>query len=122
MYSATKAAIHAFTQVLRVQLEGTHVTVVELARPPVETPLLRGEFAEAMQHERGMGATVLAARAIAGIEAGELEIRPGVSNVLKIMSRVASQFAFRQLAKVGASNSSRSRRLRGAPPGTAHHE
>lgn len=42
VYSATKAAIHAFTQVLRVQLRGTNVTVIELAPPGVETPLFRG--------------------------------------------------------------------------------
>jgi hypothetical protein len=33
--------------------------------------------------------TVLASKAIAGIEAGKLEIRPGLSNVLKAMSRIA---------------------------------
>jgi len=31
----------------------------------------------------------LPAKAIAGIEAGKLEIRPGLSNVLKAMSRIA---------------------------------
>ena len=99
VYSATKAAIHAFTQVLRVQLDGTSVTVVELAPPPVETPLLRGEFQEEMRNQRGMDAAVLARRAIAGIEAGKLEIRPGLSNVLNAMSRIAPQFMLKQLAR-----------------------
>jgi len=99
VYSATKAAIHSFTLALRIQLEGTSVTVIELAPPAVETPLLRGEFAEAMRGQKGMDVKLLSQRAIAGITAGTLEIRPGLSNVLKIMSRVAPQFMLQQIAK-----------------------
>jgi uncharacterized oxidoreductase len=101
VYCATKAAIHSFTQSLRVQLNGTGVTVIELAPPGVETPLFRGEFAEEMKGQKGMDVKVLAAKAIAGIEAGKLEIRPGLSNVLRMMSRIAPEFMFDQMAKVG---------------------
>jgi uncharacterized oxidoreductase len=101
VYCATKAAIHSFTQSLRVQLDGTSVTVIELAPPAVETPLLRGEFAEEMKREKGMDVKILAKRAIAGIESGKLEIRPGLSNLLKAMSRIAPQFMLKQMAKVG---------------------
>jgi len=45
--------------------------------------------------------TVLARHAIAGIERGKLEIRPGLSNVLKAMSRIAPHFMLRQMAKMG---------------------
>jgi uncharacterized oxidoreductase len=100
VYCATKAAIHSYTQSLRVQLDGTGVTVVELAPPGVETPLFRGEFAEEMEGQKGMDVKVLAEKAIAGIEAGKLEIRPGLSNVLKIMSRIAPQFMLNQMAKM----------------------
>jgi len=100
VYCATKAAIHSFTQALRVQLEGTSVTVIELAPPAVETPLLRGEFAEEMKNQTGMDVKVLANRAIAGIEAGKSEIRPGLSNVLKAMSRIAPRFMLKQMAKM----------------------
>ncbi len=101
VYSATKAALHSYTQSLRVQLNGSDVTVVELAPPAVETPLFRGEFAEEMKDEKGMDVVVFAQKAIAGIEAGKREIRPGLSNVLKAMSRIAPQFMLKQMAKLG---------------------
>jgi uncharacterized oxidoreductase len=47
-----------------------------------------------------MDVKVLANRAISGIEAGKLEIRPGLSNVLKAMSRIAPQFMLGQMAKM----------------------
>jgi uncharacterized oxidoreductase len=100
VYCATKAAIHSFTQSLRVQLNGTGVTVIELAPPGVETPLFRGEFAEEMKGQKGMDVKLFAGKAIAGIEAGKLEIRPGLSNVLKIMSRIAPEFMFDQMTKL----------------------
>jgi uncharacterized oxidoreductase len=100
VYCAAKAAIHSYTQSLRAQLAGTSVTVIELAPPGVETPLFRGEFAEEMRGQKGMDVAVLARRAIAGIEAGRREIRPGLSNVLKLMSRIAPEFMFNQLAKM----------------------
>ncbi|WP_291055345.1 SDR family NAD(P)-dependent oxidoreductase [Herbiconiux sp.] len=39
-YSATKAAIHSFTDAMRVQLQGTGVQVVELVPPAVGTTLM----------------------------------------------------------------------------------
>ena len=112
VYSATKAAIHSFTQALRVQLEGTDVTVVELAPPGTETPLFRGEFEEEMKGQKGMDVKVLASRTIAGIEAGKVEIRPGPSNVLAAMSRIAPKLMLRLVAnmskpKRSGSNSNR---------------
>lgn len=103
VYSAAKAGIHAYSQALREQLEGTNATVVELAPPPVETPLLqglRGESEEETREQNGMAVEVLAQHAIAGIEAGRLEIRPGLSNVLKAMSRIAPHFMFNQLTRM----------------------
>jgi uncharacterized oxidoreductase len=100
VYSAAKAGLHAFTQVLRLQLDKSTVTVVELAPPGVETPLFRGEFEEESKGQKAMDVGVLVRRAIAGIEAGQLEIRPGLSNVLKIMSRVAPSFMLAQMNKM----------------------
>jgi uncharacterized oxidoreductase len=98
IYCATKAAIHAYTQSLRIQLKNTNVAVVELAPPGTETPLFRDEFTkEDVGNVKTMPVKTLAERAIAGIEKGTLEIRPGLSNMLKIMSRVAPGFIFKQL-------------------------
>lgn len=49
-YSATKAAIHSFTQSLRVQLAGTGVQVLELIPPAVQTDLMGQK-----DDERAMG-------------------------------------------------------------------
>jgi uncharacterized oxidoreductase len=100
VYSATKAAMHSFSQSLREQLADTAIQVIELAPPSVETPLLRGEFAEEMKGQKAMDVKVLACKTIAGIEAGKTVIRPGLSNPLWMMSRLAPGFTFKQLAKL----------------------
>src|SRR5450830_278590 len=99
VYSATKAALHSYSQALRVQLRGSSVSVIELAPPGTETPLFREEFKEEVKDMKAMDVKVLAEHAIKGIEAGKLEIRPGLSNVLKLMSRLAPEFMLNQLAK-----------------------
>lgn len=101
IYSAAKAGIHAYTRCLRVQLGGSNVTVVELAPPQTETPLVTAEFADLMKGQKGMAVDALAERAITAIEAGKTEIRPGQSNILKIASRIAPEFILGQLSKVG---------------------
>jgi uncharacterized oxidoreductase len=100
IYSAAKAGIHAFTRCLRVQLKGTNVTVIELAPPGVETKLFRDEFQAEMKGQKTMPVDVLVKKAIAGIEADKTEIRPGLSNILYVMSRAAPSLPFGQLAKL----------------------
>ena len=47
-----------------------------------------------------MDAKFFAQKAIAGVEAGKLEVRPGLANVIKIMSRIAPGFVLKQVAKM----------------------
>jgi uncharacterized oxidoreductase len=100
IYSAAKAGLHAFTRCLRVQLKGSSVTVVELAPPPVETRLFRGEFEKENKGQKAMPVNALVSRAVAGIEAGKTEIRPGLSNMLYLLSRFAPALPFGHMSKM----------------------
>ena len=100
IYSATKAALHSFTVALRVQMKQTTVKVIELAPPATETPLFSGDFdAVDLAGAKGMEVTKLVQIAIKGIEKGELEICPGLSVVLRLLSRIAPSFAVNMMAK-----------------------
>lgn len=101
VYSATKAGIHSYTQALRIQLKKTNVKVFELAPPGTDTPLFSGsEFTkEDTAGAKAMSVDELAKAAIRGLESNTLEIRPGLSNALKWMSRIAPNFAVNMLGK-----------------------
>jgi uncharacterized oxidoreductase len=97
IYSSTKAAVHAYTQSLRFQLEETGVEVIELMPPVVKTDL-SAEMSE------GDGVTVittdeLVKQSFASLKAGALEIRPGQAKQLAFMRRFAPNFINRQLWK-----------------------
>jgi uncharacterized oxidoreductase len=98
VYSAAKAGLHAYTRALRAQLEGSGMRIIELAPPAVDTPLALAFEADA-KGNRGMAVDELVKRAIAGIENGRQEIRPGLANVLKAMSRLAPEIIFRRLTR-----------------------
>lgn len=100
VYSAAKAGVHAYTRALRAQLARSRIQVVELAPPGTETPLFRGEFEKEMKGRRGMNVQALVKQAISGIESGKTEIRPGLSNVLYILSRIAPRVPFGQMSKM----------------------
>ena len=97
IYCATKAAVHAYTQSLRFQLEEAGVEVIELMPPGVKTAMT-AELSE------GEGVTLITTdelikQSFAGFTAGKLEIRPGQSNQLALMRRIAPNFINRQLWK-----------------------
>jgi len=99
VYCATKAALHSYTQSLRVQLLNTKVKVFELAPPAIETPLINEFDASEQEGMAIMNVTKLAKLAIEGITCDKEEIRPGQSNLLKMMSRIAPSFALNMLNK-----------------------
>lgn len=91
VYSATKSGVHAYTRALRLQLKKTNVKVFELAPPGTATPLL-DEFKGMIDEGQNMKVDKMVSIAIKGIKKDKLEIRPGIANVLKIMSRIAPNF------------------------------
>jgi len=97
VYSATKAAVHSYTQSLRFQLEDTGVEVIELMPPAVRTDMT-SEFDDA-----GISTITtdeLVKQTIAALRVGKREIRPGQSNLLAFMRRLAPNFINRQLWNV----------------------
>ncbi len=96
IYSATKAAVHSYTQSLRFQLESSGVEVIELMPPAVRTDLT-DEFAE---HGVSMISTEkLVKLTFAALRSGKAEIRPGQSQQLAFLRRLAPNFINRQLWK-----------------------
>ena len=96
IYSATKAAIHSYTQSLRFQLEESGVEVIELMPPAVKTDLT-AELSESSLHL--MSTDELVKQSLASLKAGALEIRPGQSKTLARMRRLAPDFINGQLWK-----------------------
>lgn len=105
VYSATKFGIHAYTQVLRLQLKDTHVKVFELAPPGTDTPLL-DEFSGIMDSSQNMKVDKMVRIAIQGILKDKKEIKPGMSKVLKFMSRAAPDLFLNLMDKFTAKEKS----------------
>jgi uncharacterized oxidoreductase len=99
VYCATKAGVHSFTLSLRVQLKNTAVKVFELAPPATETELLAGFDKADMKGIPIMKTDKMVAAAVKGMANDQLEIRPGQSNQLKLMSRLAPQFILKMMSK-----------------------
>lgn len=91
VYSATKSGIHAYTQILRLQLKNTNVQVFEVAPPGTDTPL-NDKLGANINKDQLMKVDDMVRKSINGIEKDKYEIRPGLANVLKWGSRVAPNF------------------------------
>tara|TARA_R110002050_G_scaffold41813_2_gene101117 strand:+ start:3921 stop:4682 length:762 start_codon:yes stop_codon:yes gene_type:complete len=98
VYSATKAALHFWTQAIRPQLKAHAIRVVELLPPVVDTKLakdadLKDDNLKPMPPEK------LAELFWKDYNKGKEEITPGISKQLKWLSRFAPKFIFKQLNK-----------------------
>jgi uncharacterized oxidoreductase len=96
IYSATKAAIHSYTQSLRFQLEESGVEVIEIMPPAVKTDMT-AEMSEG-------GASLITTDELvklcfAKLKAGAVEIWPGQTKQLALLRRLAPDFINKQLWK-----------------------
>ena len=101
IYSATKAAMHAYTQSLRAQLALTSVKVVELAPPAVATEFNKGQ--EDMNAGPRMDVKRFAKASMRGLGSGRDEVLPGPSGMLVLMRRLFPHMVLRKAdaAKMG---------------------
>lgn len=87
IYSATKAALHSWTESLRIQLKSTSVRVFELLPPVVDTPMV-----EDLEGMPKMSPEALSSDFMKQFQKDTLEITPGQSKQLKMMRRIAPNF------------------------------
>ena len=80
LYSASKAALHSYTQSLRISLEETSVKVFELMPPLVDT-----EFSEMIGGSKGIQPSVVAMDLLKAFANDEYEIHTGnTANIYKL--------------------------------------
>jgi uncharacterized oxidoreductase len=96
VYSGTKSAVHFWTQAIRPQLKLQNIRVVELLPPVVDTKLAHDADLKD-DNLKPMAAEKLADIFWKDYLKGKEEITPGISKALKLMSRLAPKFIFKQL-------------------------
>ena len=103
-YSGTKSALHFWTLGIRPQLNPHNIKVVELLPPVVDTPLAHGTDIAEDDNLKPMPPEKLANIFWKDFKNGKEEITPGISKQLKLMSRIAPKFIFKQLNKKSTPN------------------
>jgi uncharacterized oxidoreductase len=99
IYSGTKSALHFWTLGIRPHLKPHNIRVVELLPPVVDTPIFDNVGMEGDDSFKPMPPQKLADLFWKGFINGKDEITPGMSSQLKLMSRLAPKFIFKQLNK-----------------------
>ena len=87
-YNATKAALHSFSQTLRMQTKNSTLQVMEALLPVVDTPWHKGPVPKS-----AISATQAAKEIIAGIHKGKPEIRVSKVALLYWIARIAPKLA-----------------------------
>ncbi|MEQ8470833.1 MAG: SDR family NAD(P)-dependent oxidoreductase [Marinoscillum sp.] len=99
VYSASKSALHFWTRSIRLHLKSHNIKVLELLPPVVDTPLAHGADIAEDDNLKPMPPEKLAEAFWKGYINSKEEITPGISAQLKMMSRLAPKFIFKQLNK-----------------------
>ena len=91
-YNATKAALHSFTQVLRIQSSKRNLDVIEILLPAVNTPWHKGNPPKiAIPVEKAVDGM------LKGLRKGETEIRVAGVKILYALFRIAPSFALKKI-------------------------
>lgn len=90
IYNATKAGLHLFTQVLRLQLKASPISIVEVLFPAVDTPWHKGNPPKFAIPVEGAVKEMLDK-----LEKGGTEIKIGKVKLLYLISRIAPSLALK---------------------------
>lgn len=96
VYSGTKALLHHCSQTLREQLRPHGIAVFEALPPVVDTDMAKVMTSNAFKK---MAPADLVTTIVAGLLKNKHEMVIGQSKQMKLMSRLAPEFIFRQFAK-----------------------
>src|SRR5690606_7787200 len=94
-YNATKAALHSFTQVLRLQTPAERLRVMEVLFPVVDTPWHQGK-----PPKMAIPVAQAVDEMLRGLQKGKPEIRVGKVKLLYRLSRLAPGFALKVMNRV----------------------
>jgi len=95
IYSGTKALMHHCAQSLRHQFKGDNIKVFELLPPPTDTALADNFRTPSVKL---MPVDKMVAEFVQGLKCNKYEIAAGMSKQMRIISRIAPNFLFKQLA------------------------
>lgn len=99
VYSATKAGLRNFTTALRVQLKHTNIKVFDLSPPATQTDLVEVFDKEDHKDFKLMSIEDLLTSAIKGMRSDDFEIRPGQTNQVFHLNKIAPKFLLKIMSK-----------------------
>lgn len=91
-YNATKAALHSFTQTLRMQLKSSSYRVIEVMFPVVKTPWHKGKVPDI-----AISAQQAVKEMLQGLEKGQSEIKVAGVKLLYWLARLAPNTALKKI-------------------------